>query len=774
MIDPEEQGLADAAVKAAEEEERKKAAAAAAATTAATTGAPVAPGSPDNPTAGAPTPDNTIQIKKQGRGFRIPYISSKLGYDNSKIENIGYGEVVNPLDIKDNTPADSTDPLNKLPDNQRTIYANITTGGKYDLAGITDRIVEAGASPAGPLMSNLRKNMSQEDFNRLQKAVTDKIKGQLANPDRNSFSDNVKRNLDKWETFFKAGEKDLGVILSEYPGSHFENYVPKNDADAELLDLVSLLHRAQLKNGSTITIKQFLKDNNINRDVEDYLSNIAAVIIDSGTQPNGELLQRLRKNLSKSDLDFIHKELRNEVANNNPDDYTDPAERENFKNWKTYAEDNKDFEIGITLQDWIAAAIAKESGGKVSDEQSRNIISRAWNRLDNTKFMGKAITDFLIGAGVSFGVKTVARLALGGGFGIAAGAGIGSLAGIGKEAITTYRKQQRELTEEAKSEIDNFGPFVDMSPEQSVVEARRQLKERLKVTHRKEMAKAVVKGAVFGAIGGAIGAELHELGIFNSIKDFAGEHNPIQWAKDHNPFGGGSHEAAGGTATPPAGGTPPPENPPTPPGADTHKPYDNLDEPSNRGGGVNPSETGGRPGGLNITQEELERQTHAAADEAAKKAAAETRAAMQPDIDRLHAQVDNLQHQIDALKEASKPSGVPGTGAASEAAQAVGAPAGLENLPKTVYGLEQVGISLHQDSNPWNETHAMLREAFDQKDPSNAQIQEITKMICKDSGIKVPAWGLDGNIDQHNLPPGFKLKVSHDTLLRIAAMKKGG
>ncbi len=542
--------------------------------------------------------------------------------------------------------------------------------------------------------------------------------------------------------------------------------------------------------------------------VDEETRHLGQLLVNARVAPSGPIMTRLRDTLSERDFrQVLNKVIRElDVIKDLPN--VSPEFKVFYNKWATFLDTNLSVDVGTEVestedkafQKLLARELSDKSNGRIALERAGTIIAKSWSSIANRKFMGKAVGDLIVGAGVSFAVKTIAKLALGGGVGLLAGGGIGAAAGVAKELVVDYRKQSRELS--------------GADPEF----AKKRLKEKLKAMDKGRMGKAVLRGGIFGFAGGVIGADISNL--------VTGGHSEIfDWAKDQVGLGGTSLPDAPQTTY----GITDIDN-------NLHPTSEKIVSPNPGQLDVYPS-SGESPYSADITGNQVEAQ---AMDQnhlhkewnMQKELNEQANKPLQPGkpieitdpnqkitiklpdgtsftgtqkditdyLERVKVshqwELDKLQNQLNEARKAGfGPSvagpleddqiralapnagvpgapGAPGAASALEAAKGLVTPPGMENLPKEVFQLDQVG--LHADSNPWNETKAILMTAFDQKPPSDAQVMEITKMICKDSGIKVPEWGLTSGIDAHNLPPGFNLKVTGATKLAIAAMKKGG
>lgn len=75
-------------------------------------------------------------------------------------------------------------------------------------------------------------------------------------------------------------------------------------------------------------------------------------------------------------------------------------------------------------------------------------------------------------------------------------------------------------------------------------------------------------------------------------------------------------------------------------------------------------------------------------------------------------------------------------------------------------------IPLPAGSNPWEVSAGILKQ-MGVVNPSPEQIMQLDKIICQESGISVPEWGIPGAIDAHQLPVGFNINLT-DTVKKTA------
>lgn len=80
-------------------------------------------------------------------------------------------------------------------------------------------------------------------------------------------------------------------------------------------------------------------------------------------------------------------------------------------------------------------------------------------------------------------------------------------------------------------------------------------------------------------------------------------------------------------------------------------------------------------------------------------------------------------------------------------------------------------VPLPPGSNPWEMSSGFLREVLG-REPTNAEILEVTKTLCRESNISVPGWGIEGEVDHTKLPVGFKLVFNDNVRKVIGGIKK--
>lgn len=110
-----------------------------------------------------------------------------------------------------------------------------------------------------------------------------------------------------------------------------------------------------------------------------------------------------------------------------------------------------------------------------------------------------------------------------------------------------------------------------------------------------------------------------------------------------------------------------------------------------------------------------------------------------------------------------QPAGLPPTEPFALVEPAPAPPVELAALPEQ--------IPLPAGSNPWEVTSRTLRDVLG-RDPTNAEILQVTKEVCRQSNISVPNWEIAGEIDHRALPVDYKL-VFNDPVKKLIAGMKG-
>lgn len=105
----------------------------------------------------------------------------------------------------------------------------------------------------------------------------------------------------------------------------------------------------------------------------------------------------------------------------------------------------------------------------------------------------------------------------------------------------------------------------------------------------------------------------------------------------------------------------------------------------------------------------------------------------------------------------------PGGGLAVAQPEVPAPPAELATLPEQ--------IPLPAGSNPWEVTDRYLHDILG-RDPTNAEILQVTKEVCRQSNISVPNWEITGEIDHRKLPVNYKL-IFNDPVKKLIAGMKG-
>lgn len=95
----------------------------------------------------------------------------------------------------------------------------------------------------------------------------------------------------------------------------------------------------------------------------------------------------------------------------------------------------------------------------------------------------------------------------------------------------------------------------------------------------------------------------------------------------------------------------------------------------------------------------------------------------------------------------------------------------IDAITETVQNLKDVPLAA--GSNPWEVATDLLKQVDPNHVPSNAEIMEVTRVICEQNNISVPEWGISGAIDEHRIPIGYLLKIDSDVKSAIIDIVKG-
>lgn len=404
-------------------------------------------------------------------------------------------------------------------------------------------------------------------------------------------------------------------------------------------------------------------------------------------------------------------------------------------------------------------------GGAEGARSVFNFSAEAARKLADKKILGVVVGDMLAGGLAGGGARTIARIVTEGAVGgpmsiVIAGAASGAASAVMRE----YLKQRREYNETTYN-ADLYS----------------RLKHRLKISNDKAIGLAFLRGAGSGAMGASIvGVALQEL-----------SHTELgqQAGKTVTNF---VRERMGMFANIPSG---------------IHAP--NIPSPSE----VVPQQAKDALSAVGETGKNLVQDTHEKIIGAGKTTVGFVRntipglhetppASSAPDL--LTGQhyggheIWDLDHPIDQpapdmpidanpaptqpdLSTGPQPtaghditsidqtdSGVQPAAAPSSAP--VEAPAVVDPVQEAINKLPP-SFNLEAGSNPWSTTDHFLEQALGRK-PTNAEIMEVTKALCKSSNIAVPEWGIQGEFSHTKLPIGFKLNIDDDVKNAIFKVAK--
>lgn len=477
-----------------------------------------------------------------------------------------------------------------------------------------------------------------------------------------------------------------------------------------------------------------------------------------------------------------------------------------------------EFFNSIQIREGISHAYERVAGRVPTPEQVSGIGGSARDRLANVRVLGQPLLDIVVGSVAGAGAKEVAKFgfAIAGVGGLPVAAGVGAVAGGAGAVVREYLKQRGE------------GISIE---EDSAVGIRAKLKNefrRIQAADKTRLRNAAIRGVIFGAVGGVVGGviadklseelakvqwpsiqtpqinlpqlpkvELPEVKLPEvSLPELPQVNIPeikVPWVgapqpeaappgpelpeRAEVPFGEvapsplkepvSTPEATTPQAPPPEEAIPqvpeaPPPLPPataleaptpvvpaeavSPPAEPTpmQQPAEALTTPT--------TETLTIPQGSNPWQEVnsylTEQLGRAPANQEIREAV--TRLITENNItDATKIPVD-AQFNINGVNEYI----------GQILSEQPPISADLAALPEN--------IPLPNGSNPWNEVSKYLESTLD-RPPTNAEILDVTKEVCRQSGIRIPSWGIPGPDLHTQLPPGKILVFNEFVKERIAA-----
>ncbi len=466
---------------------------------------------------------------------------------------------------------------------------------------------------------------------------------------------------------------------------------------------------------------------------------------------------------------------------------------------------SEEFLNSIHIREGLSQAVEKVTHLKPSREQLDNLARSAANRISGVKVLGQPLVDMVSGAVAGAGAKELARisLAISGLGGLPIAAAVGAAGGAGSAVVREYLKQRRDITIEEDTETKGLR------------NAFKNEFRRLQASDKQKLRNAALRGAVFGAVGGIAGGVIVDalagrLGEFSLPAVSIPEVQIPEFVQEVGKTVGGAAQEVGKTAsgvvqtvrerlpgqppaeatatptptptetlTPGPTGTPIPTETPVAAGAavptETPIPTE-TDVPAEVSPTPTPAET--------VTPTAPETPLEQPAAEAAKPEVAES-VKLPPGSNPwnevsqyLHDQLGRNPTNLEIRQAVTQ------LLADNDITDATRIPAGTElNLEGVNQYLGQIlseqppipadlaalpeNISLPSGSNPWNEVSKYLETTLE-RPPSNAEILDVTKELCRQSGIGVPSWGIAGADLHTQLPPGKILVFNEFVKERIA------
>ncbi len=408
--------------------------------------------------------------------------------------------------------------------------------------------------------------------------------------------------------------------------------------------------------------------------------------------------------------------------------------------------------VDVRIREGIADAFRKLTRRNPSKEQVDVIAKDAQKRVSKVKALGQALPNFITGAVLGGGTKTVALtgFSIVGMGGLPFTAGAGALGGAMRGFYKEYRNQRK-----AGIEIGE------------VAEARGKIKRewaRFSASNKKKIAFAAGRGAVAGALGatagaavvGAVASGLEQYvnlsGIVHNIpgvSHLSGVRNlPVVRNIPGVGSGHGSPDVTHVAGTP----TPIPEGIPGAGGAENVAPS-LMDMPP---GDIVKSAL---PEGINLP-------TGSDPWDAVRGQLTQALGG-NPTDDQLRDGVARFLSQNGIVDATQIPAG---THLSMEAVnQLAGEILGSHQLlPADIASLPDK-LPLPTGSDIWKQSSKLVADHLG-REPKPFEILGIAKALAESSHVAVPAWGIPGSIDSHNLPAGFVLTLNDEVKRKMAAV----
>lgn len=433
-------------------------------------------------------------------------------------------------------------------------------------------------------------------------------------------------------------------------------------------------------------------------------------------------------------------------------------------------------------RDYVTTAVERLTGEKPSKEQIDVIAKDAPKRVSRVKALGQRLPDFIAGAVSGAATKQLLRIGTSiagvGGFPIVAG--IGAVGGAAAGYTREYLKQRHTLD------------IGDTPESKSIRQRLKNESRRWSARDKTKLRNAAVRGAVTGAVGGVIGGLIVDHVNLSSVIHRAPGVSRLSGVRDlpgiRNIPGVGGHETGVRIVHAPGTPTPGAETTAIPPGHDvvqgiipSHPAPTEV--PGTGGVSVHPTPeipgVGGAehvvPSPMDMPSEDIVKSAFPEGIDLpagsnpwdAVKGQLTDALGRPPTDDQLRDGVARFLTQNEIVDATKIPAGTHlSMGSVNQlAGEILGShqllPADLAALPDS--------LPLPADLDPWAETSNVLRDYLG-RPPTSLQILDITKEVCRQSNIAVPAWDIPGAIDSHNLPAGFMLNFNDEVKRKMALL----
>ncbi len=411
-----------------------------------------------------------------------------------------------------------------------------------------------------------------------------------------------------------------------------------------------------------------------------------------------------------------------------------------------------------------------------TDEASKNILNKVMEY--KLPLIGSTVKDYLISTSIGGSTGFVARTAVKSGVKVFLGIGATPVVTIGAGAVAggvssmarEYWLKMRKDTERSKRISELREQYKDRN------RFKREIMVSIKAGDLERLGKAGLRGAVTGAIGGILGYEAADW-----MKDHIDLSSVLDNIKHHIPTGGSHDSSVSFTPKPDTTSiptpdktvtitdipnhqglgltnhsTPIPTETPTPLSTPTLSPVGSPAE-SLTPTPVHPLSTGVLP-----SAHEGITSGHLGSTDITKPLVSPSTAPNLNGTSSLSRVASG--HSLTSSPSATNISQGHVTGSENGAGSAT-TPSGEHfRIPENIVPKDGI-IPLPPDSNPWDMTAKIGQQVLG-RPLTPEETLKLTKAVASQSKISVSEWGINGPgfVDEHNLPPGYKLVINKKVL----------